>query len=95
MVGIYYMNPIATVEYTFYWADFIYQVICNFCVPTNQSRLHAKHSSLVKSYGEPTVPQVEHLFKNIFEVYEKLKALGFTYYNGKVTIIDTIEEKKL
>jgi len=57
--------------------------------------LHAKHSSLVKSYGEPTVPQVEHLFKNIFEVYEKLKALGFTYYNGKVTIIDTIEEKKL
>jgi len=46
-------------------------------------------------HGEPTVPQVEHLFKNIFEVYEKLKALGFTYYDGKVTIIDTIEEKKL
>jgi hypothetical protein len=37
---------------------------------------------------------VEHLFKNILEVYEKLKALGFTYYNGKVTIIDTIEEEK-
>lgn len=45
--------------------------------------------------SEPTVPQVEHLFKNILEVYEKLKALGFTYYNGKVTIIDIIEEKKL
>jgi len=38
---------------------------------------------------------VEHLFKNILEVYEKLKRLGFTYYSGKVTIIDIIEGEKL
>lgn len=37
---------------------------------------------------EPTVPQLEHLFKSIFHTYERLKELGFTYYNGKVTIIN-------
>jgi len=35
---------------------------------------------------DPTVSQVEHLFKNILEVYKKLRALGFTYYNGFDTI---------
>jgi len=37
---------------------------------------------------------VEHLFKNVIETYEKLKALGFTYYNGKVSSVDIIEEEK-
>ncbi len=42
----------------------------------------------------PTVPQVEPLFKSILEVYDKLKALGFTYYKGKVTEIEIEEENQ-
>jgi hypothetical protein len=38
--------------------------------------------------GEPIVPQVELFFDSIFKTYEKLKELGFTYYQGKVTVID-------
>jgi subtilisin family serine protease len=38
--------------------------------------------------GEPTVPNLEHLFDSLFSVYERLKELGFTYYQGKITVID-------
>jgi len=37
---------------------------------------------------EPTVLNLEHLFNSIFRVYKQLKELGFTYYQGKITIID-------
>jgi hypothetical protein len=40
---------------------------------------------------EPTVPQVEHLLESILKSYERLKELGFTYYNGKIVVIDTEE----
>jgi len=35
---------------------------------------------------------VEHLFDSILQTYNKLKELGFTYYRGKVTVIDMEEE---
>lgn len=41
---------------------------------------------------EPPGPQVEHLFASLIKTYEKLKELGFTYFDGKVTIIDNEEE---
>ena len=41
--------------------------------------------------GEPTGPWVEHLFDFLIQTYEKLKELGFTYYNGEVSVIDTQE----
>ena len=34
---------------------------------------------------------VEPLFQSLIRLYERLKALGFTSYNGKIVIID-IEE---
>jgi hypothetical protein len=42
-------------------------------------------------FGEPTVPQVEHLFESILKTYTRLQELGFTYYNGKIVVIDTKE----
>ena len=42
--------------------------------------------------GELTVPQVEHLLESILKTYGRLKELGFTYYNGKVLVIDVDEE---
>lgn len=33
------------------------------------------------------------LFKSLIRVYTKLKALGFTYYNGKVSVIEPGEEE--
>ncbi|MPN50468.1 hypothetical protein SDC9_198095 [bioreactor metagenome] len=38
-----------------------------------------------------TVPQVEHLLESILKTYERLKELGFTYYNGKIVVTDTEE----
>jgi len=35
---------------------------------------------------------VESLFDSLLRTYEKLKELGFTYYNGKVSVIDIKEE---
>ena len=43
--------------------------------------------------GEPTVPQVELLLQSILKNYERLKELGFTYYNVKVVVIDTEEAR--
>jgi len=37
---------------------------------------------------------VEHLFSSIFNTYEKLKELGFTYYNGKVSVIEVDNEEE-
>jgi len=34
---------------------------------------------------------VEHLLESIFKTYERLKELGFTYYNGKIVVIDVEE----
>lgn len=44
--------------------------------------------------SEPAVPQVEpqELFDSLIRTYEKLKELGFTYYNGKVCVIESGEE---
>ncbi len=33
------------------------------------------------------------LFESLIRVYTKLKALGFTYYNGNVAIIEPGEEE--
>lgn len=33
------------------------------------------------------------LFESLIRIYTKLKALGFTYYNGKVEIIKPEEEE--
>lgn len=41
------------------------------------------------SDGEPIVPQLEHLFKSILHTYSRLKELGFTYFDGTVSIIET------
>jgi len=35
---------------------------------------------------------VEHLFSSIFKTYEKLKELGFTYYNKKISVIEVGDE---
>jgi len=35
---------------------------------------------------------MEHLFASLIQTYEKLKELGFTYYDGKVSVIDIEEE---
>jgi len=35
---------------------------------------------------------VEHLFSSIFNTYEKLKESGFTYYNGKISVIEVDNE---
>jgi hypothetical protein len=40
---------------------------------------------------ELTVPQVEHLLESILKTHERLKELGFTYYNGKIVVIETEE----
>ncbi len=37
-------------------------------------------------------PQI--LFDSLISTYEKLKELGFTYYNGKVMVIEADEEVK-
>jgi len=41
---------------------------------------------------DPSGQWVEHLFDSLIKTYEKLKELGFTYYNGKVSVIDISEE---
>lgn len=53
------------------------------------------HSRLQESIenGEPTVPILEHLFDNVISISQRLDELGFTYYNGKVSVIETEEEK--
>ncbi len=43
-------------------------------------------------FGEPNVPWVEDLFSSIFKTYEKLKELGFTYYNKKISVIEVGDE---
>jgi hypothetical protein len=37
---------------------------------------------------------VEHLFDSLIHTYEKLKKLGFTYYNDKILVIDTEEDSR-
>ena len=39
----------------------------------------------------PSVPILEPLISSILHLYEQLKKLGFTYYKGKIVIIDTRE----
>ena len=46
----------------------------------------------MRNTGEPTVPILEHLFDNVVELSQKLGELGFTYYNGEVSIIESGEE---
>jgi hypothetical protein len=44
--------------------------------------------SLIGLLGDPGDPSLELLFDSVIETHEKLKALGFTYYEGKVSVID-------
>lgn len=41
--------------------------------------------------SEPKGPYLEHLFNSLLKLYDKLKELGFTYYNGKVSVTDAEE----
>jgi len=36
---------------------------------------------------------LEHLLGSLLRLYQKLKKLGFTYYNGNVSVIDEKEVK--
>ena len=45
----------------------------------------------ISKLSELTVPQVEHLLWSILKTYERLISLGFTYYNGKIVVIDVGE----
>jgi hypothetical protein len=51
----------------------------------------AKRFSLKNLICEPSGFRVEHLLESILKTYERLKELGFTYYNGKIVVIDTEE----
>lgn len=42
---------------------------------------------------EPSGFRVEHLFESILKTYTRLQELGFTYYNGKIVVIDVEEVK--
>lgn len=42
--------------------------------------------------GEPIVPNLEHFFKSLIELYHKLVELGFCYYQGKVSIVEHSKE---
>ena len=46
-----------------------------------------------KNLCEPFVPWVEHLFQNLFKLSKQLQELGFTYYNGKVLVIDVVDNE--
>ena len=39
-----------------------------------------------ETLGEPNVPRMELFFESIYQAYEKLKELGFAYFDGKVSI---------
>jgi hypothetical protein len=41
--------------------------------------------------GEPSGLKVEHLLASIIKTYYKLQELGFTYYKGKIVVIETVE----
>ena len=43
--------------------------------------------------GEPKHPSLELLFDSVIETHEKLKALGFTYYEGQISVIDLPKEE--
>lgn len=45
------------------------------------------------NFCEPTVPILEHLFDNVISISQKLDELGFTYYNGKVAVLEENEEE--
>jgi len=36
---------------------------------------------------------LEHLFDNVISISQKLDELGFTYYNGKVAVLEETEEE--
>lgn len=43
--------------------------------------------------GEPTGPILEHLLESLLRTDAKLQELGFTYYNGKVVVLEGTEEE--
>ncbi len=43
--------------------------------------------------SEPSGSQVEPLFGSLIRTYDKLIQLGFTYYNGKVAVIEENKEE--
>ena len=52
-----------------------------------------KWSAVNLPKGEPTVPILEHLFESLIRTSDRLQELGFTYYNGKIVVIEEEEEK--
>jgi hypothetical protein len=48
-----------------------------------------EHFSLEFGLCEPSDPPLEHLLESILKTYERLKELGFTYYEGKIVVIET------
>ncbi len=44
-----------------------------------------------REYCEPTVPLLEHLFESLIKTDQKLQEMGFTYYNGKIVVIEDRE----
>jgi len=65
-----------------------------FCTNIQIILSHLNGHKYVYFFSEPSVPQVEpqELFDSLIKTYEKLKELGFTYYNGKVSVIESKEE---
>ncbi len=43
-------------------------------------------------FGEPIVPDLEHFFKSLIDLYHKLVELGFRYSKGKVSVVEHSEE---
>ena len=58
-------------------------------------RIWTKRFSLDFKLCEPTVPQVEHLLASIIKTYYKLQELGFTYHNGKITVVEVEEAENV
>ena len=40
------------------------------------------------TFGDPPAPHLEHLLNSLLVLYQKLKVLSCTYYNGKIRVID-------
>ena len=49
----------------------------------------ARRSPAPRDEGGLDVPRVEPLLASILHLYEQLKKLGFTYYQGKIVVIDS------
>ncbi len=51
-----------------------------------------KKIKIVIIFCDPTSPQLELFLARIFKTYDRLKVLGFIYFNGAVTILEMEED---